>query len=74
MLTDSVYLFNVIVRFSSTAVCRLTIDLTAVQEAYNKMDIDGIGWIRALKNIADGFTKISFNKLFDKLMEDGILA
>lgn len=74
MLTDSSCLFNMVLRSSSTAERGLMVYFTAVQEAYNKMEIYDISWIFTLKYIADAFTKISVNKLLDKLKKDNTPA
>ena len=58
LLTDSMSLFKVIVNSTITTEKRLMIDISAVREAYEKSDIDFIGWIPSNSNIANGLTKI----------------
>ena len=58
MLTDSMSLFKVIVNSTVTTEKRLMIDIAAVREAYERSDIDFIGWIPSRFNIANGLTKL----------------
>jgi hypothetical protein len=56
--TDSLSLFDVISRSTTTSEKRLMIDITAAKEAYREGTIDTIGFIRTNFNPADAFTKI----------------
>lgn len=69
MLTDFACLFNFIVRSSQTSELRLMIDLAATREAYEKGEIDDIGWIRIGENLTDAFTKVEYKKALRKFME-----
>jgi hypothetical protein len=57
--TDSLSLFDVITRSTSTTEKRLMIDVTAAKEAYHEGTIDIIGFVRTTFNPADAFTKLS---------------
>lgn len=47
------------------------IDLAAGREAYERFEIDDIGWVATNANIADPFTKTGRNLELEKLVETG---
>jgi hypothetical protein len=57
--TDSLSLFDVITRSTSTSEKRLMIDITAAKEAYHEGTIGIIGFVRTAFNPADAFTKVT---------------
>jgi hypothetical protein len=61
MYTDSMSLFNVKTKSSTTAEKRLMIDLVVVQEAYDRMEIAQLAFLRTNWNPADALTKVSPN-------------
>jgi hypothetical protein len=61
MYTDSLSLFYAITKSSTTAEKRLMIDLVVMREAYDRMIIAQLAFLRANWNPADALTKISRN-------------
>ena len=59
MLTDSLSLFDVITKASTTREKRLLIDINVVSEAYPRFEINTIGFIRTQYNPADALTKVN---------------
>jgi hypothetical protein len=57
--TDSLSLFDVITRSTSTSEKRLMIDITAAKEAYHEGTIDIIGFDGTTFNPADALTKVT---------------
>ena len=72
ILTDSLQMFDVISKASSTTERRLIIDIVAAREAYNRQEISNVGLVLSEHNIADGLTKIKPNKALDQLLKTGI--
>ena len=58
MLTDSLSLFEAIMKAPITAEKRLMIDLATVKDAYEKRYIALVGFIRTEKNLTDSLTKV----------------
>ena len=73
ILTDSLSLFDVLTKATTTSEKRLMIDLTAAKEAYKKREIDTIGFVRTEYNPADVFTKITRCKILDDILETSLL-
>lgn len=73
MLTDSESLFKFIVR-SKTTERMLMIDVKAAREAFERIEISNMGWIRSDENIADGLTKTGNCKTLEDLINTGILS
>lgn len=57
MLTDSGCLFDVVVKSTRTSEKRLMIDIATARDAYEKFEIDDIGWISGATNMADALAK-----------------
>jgi hypothetical protein len=53
ILTDSLSLFDVITKATTTAEKRLMIDLCVVKQAYECSEVDTIGFVRSEYNPAD---------------------
>ena len=73
LLTDSMSLFKVIINSSVTTEKRLMIDISAVREAYERSDIDFIGWISSKNNIANGLTKLGVCATLVEFLETHVL-
>lgn len=58
ILTDSLSLFDVITKASSTTEKRLMIDLKCTKDAYEKKEIEMLGFVRTQYNPADCLTKV----------------
>jgi hypothetical protein len=61
MCTDSLSVFFVITKSSTTAMKRLMINLAVVREAYDRMEIAQLAFPRTNWNSADALTKVSRN-------------
>lgn len=58
ILTDSLSLFDVITKASSTTEKRLMIDLTCTRDSYERKEITMLGFVRTQNNPADCLTKV----------------
>jgi hypothetical protein len=59
VLTDSLSLFIVITKASTTAEKRLMIDLSVLKQAYDRREVETIGFVRTEHNPADMLTKVT---------------
>ena len=57
LFTDSKSLFDVISRGTRTSEKRMMLDIAAAREGFRDKIISDIGFVRSLKNLADGLTK-----------------
>lgn len=57
MLIDSLSLFKFLLNASTTTEKRLMIDIRAAREAYEKIEIRHVGWVRSEDNLANGVKK-----------------
>ena len=73
LYSDSDSLFKVIVKNSTTTKRRLTIDLQAAQEAYEKCRISNIGCVKSDENLAEALTKRHHSTALMMLMNSGRL-
>jgi hypothetical protein len=71
--TDSLSLFDVITQSSTTAEKRLVIDLVVVREAYDRMEIAQLAFLRTNWNPADALTKVSRNTYLETIMSTGTI-
>ena len=70
LLTDSMSLFKVIVNSSITTEKRLMIHISAVREAYERSDMDYIGWIPSKFNIANGLSKLGVCRTLSEFLQN----
>jgi hypothetical protein len=68
ILTDSLSLFDVITKATTTAEKRLMIDLCLVQQAYECSEVDTIGFVRSEYNPADVLTKITRCAVLERIL------
>jgi ribosomal protein L10 len=73
MYTDSLSLFYVITKSSTTAEKRLMIDLVVVREAYYRMEIAQLSFLRTKWNPADALTKVSRNTYLEIILKTGAI-
>jgi hypothetical protein len=71
MYTDSLSLFNVITMSSTTAETWLMIDLAVVREAYGRMEIAQLAFLRTTWNPADALTEVSRNTYLYTILTAG---
>ena len=69
--TDSLQMFHVVTKASSTTERRLMIDIAAARESYNREEISTVGLVLSKHNIADGLTKEVPNKALQDLLSSG---
>ena len=71
MYTDSLSLFDVLTKSTTTTEKRLMIDLRSVRECYENQELDNVAHIRSQFNPADSLTKIKRNSILDQILSDG---
>jgi hypothetical protein len=73
MYTDSLSLFDVITKLSTTAEKRLMIDLVVVREAYDCMEIAQLAFLRTNWNPTDALLKVSLNTCLETILTTGTI-
>ena len=71
MRTDSLQMFDVVKKASSTTERRFMIDIAAARESYNREEISNVGLIMSEHNVADGLTKENPNEALKDLLPTG---
>ena len=71
MFTDSLQMFDVITKGSSTTEKRLIIDIASSRQCYNRDEISQVGLVSSENNVADGLTKKTPNDALEKLLYTG---
>jgi hypothetical protein len=71
MYTESLSLFDVITKSSTTAEKRLIIGLMMVREAHVRMKIAQLAFLRTNWNPADALTKFSHNTYLETILTTG---
>lgn len=66
-------LFKVIINATKTTENRLMIDVRAAREAYEKFEINYLGYLCSDQNAVDGLTKPKSCAAFEKILEIGRL-
>jgi hypothetical protein len=74
MYTDSLSLFDVVTKLSTTAEKRLMIDLVVVREAYDRVEIARFAFLRTNWNPADALTKVSRNTYLETILTTGTIG
>jgi hypothetical protein len=73
MYTDSLSLFDVITKSSTTAEKRLMIDLVVVRDAYDRMEIEQLAFLRTYYIPAVALTKVSRNTYLETILTTGTI-
>ena len=73
MCTDSKTLFDVVTKNTTTTEKRLMIDIKAVRESYERMELSDVAWIRSENNPADALTKVKENAVLNRIVDQGIV-
>lgn len=73
LYTDSKSLFDVITKNTTTTEKTLMIDIKALREAYIRMDIKDVAWIKREHNPADALTKVKEKSVLNKIIDDGVI-
>jgi hypothetical protein len=66
--TDSLSLYECLVKLSTTKEKRLMIDIMALREAYERGELKDIRWIDGRDNPADAMTKATANASIEQLI------
>lgn len=74
MFTDSKSVFDVITLNTTTSEKRLMVDIRAIREAYDRMDIDAVAWIRSELKTADYLPKVKENGVLNSIIDEGWLS
>lgn len=74
LFTDSKSLFDVITKNTSTTEKRLMIDIRSMREAYERLEISDVRWIKSASNPADEvLTKVKDNIVLNAILEEGVV-
>lgn len=73
LFTDNKTLFDVVSKGSRTSEKRLMLDIACTREGFKKMEINDIGLIRSVDNIADGLTKVMSQAKLQTVLKSGSL-
>lgn len=73
MFTDSKTLFDVITKNTTTTEKRLMIDIKAVRESYERMELSDVAWIRSENNPADALTKVKENAVLNHIVDKQVV-
>ena len=68
LCTDSLSLFECLVKLGTTKEKRLMIDISSIREAYELREIAEIVWIKGSSNPADSMTKSNSNRALDEMI------
>ncbi|KAF7577959.1 hypothetical protein PtrM4_021990 [Pyrenophora tritici-repentis] len=66
--TDSLSLYECLVKLGTTKEKRLMIDIMAIREGYERGDLTDIRWINRRDNLADVITKAAANTSIEQLI------
>ena len=72
--TDSLSLYECLVKLGTTKEKRLMIDIMALRESYERREITEVRWIHGEDNPADAMTKASGNKALEHFINDNKLS
>lgn len=72
--TDSYFLYECLVKLGTTKEKRLMIDIMALRQSYERLEITEIRWINGDDNPADAFTKTSPNRALERLFDSNKLT
>lgn len=73
MLTDSKWLFDTIVKHSTTTEKQLETNLPIIQKAYTRREISDISFLRYSYNPAGALTKMNTNEILERVLDENIL-
>lgn len=72
MFTDSEQIFDMIKRVKNPTERWLAIYITAIREAYECQQIDGVGLVRGSENLDDSLANLNGNTKLETLIETGV--
>jgi hypothetical protein len=70
-LTDSYSSFFTVTKYNALRVKRLSIEVAVVREAYAKLELANVGFMRTAYNLSDPMTKHVKNTYLEKLLDTG---
>lgn len=73
IITDSLTLFDVLIKSTITTEKRLMMDLQTVKDSYRKMKLNNVAFVQSESMLADSLTKIKPNHLLSKVLSTGII-
>lgn len=74
IFTDSKSLFDAITKNSVTTEKSLMIDVQAMREAYERMEVSDLAWIKSEYNPSDALTKVKENAVLNKVLDDNVIS
>lgn len=73
MFTDSKTFFDVITKNTTTTEKRLMIEIKAVRESYERMELSDVPWIRSENNPADALSKVKENAVLNHIVDKQVV-
>jgi hypothetical protein len=72
--TDSLSLYECMVKLGTTKEKRLMIDIMAIRQSYERRELSEVRWIKGISNPADAMTKAILNKALRALVDTNSLT
>jgi hypothetical protein len=72
--TDSLLLYEYIIKLGTTREKRLIIDIIAIQQSYKRQELSKVRWINRDSNPVDAITKANLNKALKRLVNTNRLT
>jgi len=72
--TDSLSLYECMIKLGTTREKRLMIDIMAIRQSYERRELSEVRWIDGDSNPADAMTKANLNKALERLVDTNRLT
>jgi hypothetical protein len=72
--TDSLSLYECMIKLGTTREKRLMIDIMAIRQSYERRELSEVRWINGDSNPADAMTKANPNKALERLVDTNRLT
>jgi hypothetical protein len=72
--TDSLSLYECMIKLGTTREKRLMIDIMAIRQSYERQELSEVRWIDGDSNPADAMTKANLNKALERLVNTNRLT
>jgi hypothetical protein len=72
--TDSLSLYECMIKLGTTREKRLMIDIMAIRQSYERRELSEVRWINGDSNPTDAMTKANLNKALERLVDTNRLT